>query len=482
MVSAAQGSAPYEPDLLVYGLGRSGSAVVRRAAANGTRVWFYEARADGDDVRAALALGARRVTDVSEAGPGWARVCVAAPGVRVDHPDLEALRARGVEVIGEVEWTWRHVPGRYVGVTGTAGKGSTTLWLRDVLKSASVSALAGGNNDPALAAVARSGATHVVELSSFQLERCQAFAPDVGVVLNLGEDHLDRHGTVAAYHRAKRRLVDGLSGDRTLVYNADDPVAARWAAGSAARRLGYSLEDPADASFDRDTGQLRLFGTELVRAADLSVRGEHQVSNALAVALAASALGVSHARIAAGLPRFAGLPGRYSLVATAGGVSFVEDSIATRPLAVAAALRASARPLAWLAGGYSKGADTSSLVPLVAERVDLLVAFGASGPEIASAFGGVTEVRECRQESGRDALACAVRTSVSHLLERHGGGTVLLAPLAASFDQFTDYAERARVFREVVAEVAAELGTPSAAARGGGAARASASPAKGEGA
>jgi len=456
--------------VLVYGLGRSGSAALRRAAKAGAGVAFYERRREGPDVDAALAQGAARVEDVTTLDPGLFPTCVAAPGVPIDHPDLVALRARGVEVIGEVEWTWRRVPGRYVGVTGTAGKGSTTTWLETVLRAAGVDAVAGGNNDPALAAVARPGATHVVELSSFQLERCPTFAPEVAVVLNLGEDHLDRHGTVAAYHRAKRNLVDNLGPGSTLVYNADDPVVREWAAATGARALAYSLARGADADYDAGDGTLRLHGRPLLRAADLAVAGEHQVSNALAVALAASALGLSHDQVTAGLPRFAGLPGRYAHVTTAGGVTFVEDSIATRPLAVAAALRASPRPLAWLAGGHAKGADVTGLLPLVAERVDLLVAYGASGPELARAFGGVTQVTECRQPDGREALACAVRAAVGFLRERHGGGTVLLAPLAASFDQFDDYAHRARVFRDVVAEVAAELAPAAgAAAPGGGA-------------
>src|SRR5690606_14948099 len=114
-------------------------------------------------------------------------LCVAAPGVPIDNPDLELLRRAGVEVIGEVEWVWRTVPGRYLGVTGTAGKGTVTTWLTLALTEVGVEAVAGGNIDPALAAVAQPGFTHVVELSSFQLERCPTFTPDIAVTLNLGE-------------------------------------------------------------------------------------------------------------------------------------------------------------------------------------------------------------------------------------------------------------------------------------------------------
>src|SRR5690606_27853355 len=189
-VPAPNGVDADQTDLFVYGLGRSGTSVVKRARRQGLEVAFYDARAEGPDVDEALAAGATRVSDVSHLVADAFPTCVAAPGVSIDHPDLESLRQRGVHVTGEVEWTWGRVSGRYVGITGTAGKGSTTLWLRDVLRHAGVDAVAGGNNDPALAAVARAGATHVVELSSFQLERTYAFRPDVAVVLNLGEDHI----------------------------------------------------------------------------------------------------------------------------------------------------------------------------------------------------------------------------------------------------------------------------------------------------
>lgn len=444
-------------DLFVYGLGRSGTAVVKRARMQGLEVTFYDARAEGPDVDEALAAGAIRVTDVSRLDVSAFPTCVAAPGVRIDHPDLESLRKRCVHVTGEVEWTWSRVSGRYVGVTGTAGKGSTTLWLHDVLRHAGVDAVAGGNNDPALAAVARAGATHVVELSSFQLERTHAFRPDVAVILNLGEDHIDRHGSVDAYHAAKKRLIANLTPAQTLVYNHDDPIVRAWAQQCAASPVSYSKEDPGcDLFYDTADETLRLVGGEALPAADLAVNGAHQRTNALAVAGAAHALGLSPEQISKGLRSFTGLKSRYQVVGRAGHITFVDDSIATRPLAVAAALSSTSGPCVWLAGGQAKGADIAGLRAVVGEHVDLLVAYGAAGPQFAAAFAGLTEVRECRQPDGRDALRCAVTQAVAFLERQHGGhGVVLLSPLAASFDQFKDYADRARVFREVVSEVSA---------------------------
>ncbi|HET8985246.1 MAG TPA: UDP-N-acetylmuramoyl-L-alanine--D-glutamate ligase, partial [Trueperaceae bacterium] len=336
--------------VLVYGLGRSGLAVVRRLVANGRLVAFHERRPAGADVEEARALGATRVTTLDDSSAATEYdLCVAAPGVPSDHPDLELLRRAGVAVIGEVEWVWRTVPGRYLGVTGTAGKGTVTTWLTLALTEAGVDAMAGGNIDPALSAVARTGATHVVELSSFQLERCPTFRPDVAVTLNLGEDHLDRHGTLAAYHAAKRAILANLGPAQTLVTNADDPLLETWARATTATVRRFSLRPAstpaADAWLDPDSGTLYLDGEPLISREDLLVRGDHNVGNALAVALAATAAGVDRPALLRALRSFRGLPGRYAVVGRAGGITFVEDSIATRPLAVSAALTSSPRPL-----------------------------------------------------------------------------------------------------------------------------------------
>ncbi len=187
------------------------------------------------------------------------------------------------------------------------------------------------------------------------------------------------------------------------------------------------------------------------------MRGEHQIANALAVALACRALGLEPDAIARGLRAFAGLPGRYAPAGSVGGVHFIEDSIATRPLAVAAALRATPAPLVWIAGGRAKGASLEALRTLVRERVSLLVAIGEAGPDFARAFASDTDTTVCTESDGPAALRCAVDRALAYLHERHGGsGQVLLAPLAASFDQFRDYTDRARVFRDVVAATGRE--------------------------
>jgi UDP-N-acetylmuramoylalanine--D-glutamate ligase len=436
--------------VLVYGLGRSGLAAVRLARSQGQQVTFFEQRETGADISEALASGAVRLGSVSEAD---AALCIAAPGVPIDHPDLQLLRERGTEVIGEVEWVFRTTSGSFVGVTGTAGKGTVTSWVTHVLQLAGQDAVAGGNLDPALAAVSRNGATHVVELSSFQLERCPTFAPQIALVLNLGVDHLDRHGTVEAYHAAKRALLANLGPESLFIHNADDPLLRDWAQAAAGQVpvRGFSLTDASAAAHLRADGQLCLDGQPLLPAAELGVSGRHNIANALAVALACSALGVSREVLAAGLGTFQGLPGRYSRVAQLQGVTYIEDSIATRPLAVAAALEATPGPVVWLAGGHNKGADITAFVEQIRDRVVLFIGFGAAGPEFCRGLEPFVPTILCDQADGRSALRCALEQATRHLRNNAPHhGTVLLAPLAASFDQFSSFQERAETFRSEV--------------------------------
>ncbi len=450
-----------QQNVLVYGLGRSGSAVAQLLRRQGHEVWTYDAAApQGDELSA---LGCRR-TDTPLSAPAGAHfdLCIAAPGVPYGAPDLVALRARGRETIGEVEWVYRSVPADIIGITGTAGKTTTTRWLSHVLTRAGLNAPAGGNVDPALATVAEAGATLVTELSSFQLERCPTLKPKVAALLNLGTDHLDRHGTVAAYHAAKRNLITHLTGAETLVYNQDDPVLRGWAADSGARTWGFSAHDSrAEAYLEGDT--LMLHGAPLVGASELQLSGQHHLMNALAVSLAASARGLDAATIRAGLVTFGGVPGRYSLVAEAAGVRFIEDSVATRTLSVLAALEATPAPVVWLVGGQDKGADLAPLESLVRARVVLCIGLGEAGRGFTEKIAAWTNTHYIETKDGESALQEAVTLAAATLSET--GGTVLLAPLAASFDQFSDYRARADAFRRAVRQVTDRVAANSVAER-----------------
>ena len=445
--------------VLLYGLGRSGLAAGRLAARQGHAVAWFDRRTDGPDLAEAAAAGWPRVRDPARSD---AEVCIAAPGVPIDHPDLVALRARGVDTIGEVEWVHRTVDAPLLGVTGTAGKGTVTRWTLRFLQAAGIDAAAGGNLDPALAAVAASGRWLVSEMSSFQLERCPTLRLRVAVVTVLGRDHLDRHGDVARYHAVKRRLIDAAAADGVAVLNAADPVQRAWADEHPGRVALYDAR-PTDERDDRDArtrawlsgGRFVLDGDDLGPVTALGPPGRHQRANLLAAALAAREVGVPAATLGAVIPSLTTAPGRHEVVAERCGVRFVDDSIATRELAVAAALDAARPPVAWILGGRDKGADPEALRSLLPGRVVRTIGIGEAGPGFVARFADQVPGSVIPDADGATALRHAVRTAAEALRER-GGGTVLLAPLAASFDQFRDYAERGRAFRAAVDELLEE--------------------------
>jgi UDP-N-acetylmuramoylalanine--D-glutamate ligase len=442
--------------VLLYGLGRSGLAAGRLAARQGHAVSWFDRRDDGPDLAEADAAGWPRVHDSARSD---AEVCIAAPGVPIDHPDLVALRARGVETIGEVEWVHRTVDAPLIGVTGTAGKGTVTRWTHRFLQAAGVASAAGGNLDPALAAVATSGHWLVSEMSSFQLERCPTLRLRVAVVTALGRDHLDRHGDLATYHAVKHRLVEATAPDGVAILNAADPVQRAWADGHPGRVALYDARGTGkrDARVRAwvEGGRFVLDGDDLGPVTALRPPGRHQQANLLAAALAAREVGVSAAAIAAAIPSLTTAPGRHEVVAERCGVRFVDDSIATRELAVAAALDAATPPVAWIVGGRDKGADPEVLRSLLPGRVVRTVGIGEAGPDFVARFADQVPGTVIDDADGAAALRRAVRTAAEALRER-GGGTVLLAPLAASFDQFQDYAERGRAFRAAVDDLLEE--------------------------
>ncbi|PNY82825.1 UDP-N-acetylmuramoyl-L-alanine--D-glutamate ligase [Deinococcus koreensis] len=434
--------------MLIYGLGRSGRGVARFLAREGRAgpgqgVHWLDARPSGEDLALMAELGLQQ----GNAAHAYETV-IAAPGVPIDHPDLVALRARGAEVIGEVALAARSRPELpMVGVTGTAGKGSTTVLIAHLLRACGLGAQEGGNIDPPLLDVVDSAEVAAVELSSFQLERVPGLRLPVAVITNLGVDHLDRHRTVKAYHAAKRNITAGQLADDVLVLpqGLSLPTRAQVRRFSAAR---IALQS----------------GAEVLPVGELP-EGIHP-ANAAAAVLAAEALlehlgrPVSAHTLAEGLRRAAPMPGRFETVARLGGVRFVEDSIATRTIAVQAALERAAAPIAWLVGGRDKGAELEPLRQAAQGRVTRVIAFGEDGEALARALGLPYDV--VPGASGDESMDNAVQAGLQAL---DGAGTVLLAPIGTSFDQFRDYRSRGESFRRAARALCA-AGPPEPAGPG----------------
>jgi UDP-N-acetylmuramoylalanine--D-glutamate ligase len=428
------------PRVLVVGLGSSGLAAARLAAADGSEICVTDLRRESDLSAELEELG----DDVCAFFGGHPEHClegvrlvVTSPGVPADAPLLESARGRGIEVNTEIEFAWRHRPqAELVAVTGSNGKSTVTELTARMLVEAGQSAVAGGNLGPPASQLVLDGGweSWVLEMSSFQAELLTEMAPKAAVFLNLSQDHLERHPDIDSYFAAKERLFAFQSDSDVAVLNADDPMVA--ATRTAARKRSFSVTGPADACLDGD--ELVLDGEAIMKKSELRLSGIHNLANALAAALAAAALGSPLTAMAAALNTFDGLEHRHRTVHTADGVRWIDDSKATNVGATLAALRGYPdRSLHLILGGQGKGQDFSVLADEIRRTVSRLYLIGEDGPAIAEILTGTAPTESC------GTLAEAVARARRHAV---AGERVLLAPACASFDQFSGYGERGDCF------------------------------------
>ncbi|MCK9893861.1 UDP-N-acetylmuramoyl-L-alanine--D-glutamate ligase [Frankia sp. AgB32] len=439
--------------VLVVGIGVSGAAAARALLARGARVRVVDA-ADGEPQRAAAAelrtLGA--VVDLGglPADPGDAALVVTSPGVPPTASLITASARAAVPVWGEVElaWRWRG-EGRWLAVTGTNGKTTTTEMLGAMLAAGGRRSTTAGNiGTPIVEAVSATPPYQAlaVELSSFQLHYADTVAPLAATVLNVAPDHLDWHGGADAYAAAKARIWRDPA--TIAVGNADDPASSRLLAAAPGRRVLFG-RDPATRpalGLTVDAGHLvdREFGGgRLVDLRELAVTGPHMISNALAAAALARAEGVEPAAIGAALAGFRAGAHRNAEVAVLDGVRWVDDSKATNPHAAAASLTGYPS-VVWIAGGLNKGLTFDDLVCQARGGLRGVVLIGRCADEIAVALARhAPDVPVERAAAMDDAVKAAA------ILAR-AGDTVLLAPAAASMDMFRDYAARGDAFAAAV--------------------------------
>ena len=445
------------PRVLVYGLGRSGSGAIRHLKRLGWRGAWFDKSAEPFGAEAALALGFPRVTFIN---PSDFDVCVAAPGVMFQSTELRRLRDAGLEVIGEVELFYRTTvspPVPTIGVTGTAGKGSTTLLIQHLLLSQGFKAAVGGNFDPPLLDVIGDCDVAVVELSSFQLERIVTYRPNVAVITNLGVDHIRDHGSLQAYWAAKWMIAQNLKAGDALVL-----------AGS----LELPLQTPAAVARVAETGDMMANDVVLIEANRIP-NTVHPMNARMAVRatleyLAQLGRDANLKALRTALLEFPGVPGRFETVAVLDNVRLIEDSIATRVLAVQSALENAPAPIAWILGGRDKltGLERETELPkleaLVREKVAVLLAFGESGLEYAKFFQPLgVRIVDLTRLAGQPALEAAVKEGFAAVLgDARGSGSVVLAPLGTSFDLFKDYKARGAAFRAAVKLLESELNAP----------------------
>jgi UDP-N-acetylmuramoylalanine--D-glutamate ligase len=427
--------------LLVLGAGVSGVAAARLATRLGHTVTVYDARPAAAGLPGvAVAVGAWDPLLLSGVD-----LVVTSPGFSErSAPVVDALEA-GLPIIGEVEFAWRHLPPRpCVAVTGTNGKTTVTGLVSEMLERGGVRAPALGNiGTPLSDAVSDPPDVLVVEVSSFQLRFVETFKADAAVLLNLAPDHLDWHGSFAAYAAAKARVFERQEPSDVAVYDADDAGAARLAAGSTARRIPVSGRRLPEGGGGVVEGRLVVGGVS-AHLDDLAVSDPAFLLDLAAAAAAAIEAGAAVAQILETWRAFRPGPHRRTLVAELGGVAYVDDSKATNPHAALAAIR-SYPSVVLIAGGLAKGLDVT---PLVREpNVRRVVALGEASVDLVAA--------DPRRVEAAPTMEAAVRIAAG---EASAGDTVLLAPGCASFDMFESYAGRGEAFATAVRELVEERG------------------------
>ncbi len=366
------------------------------------------------------------------------------PDVPWDLPALEAARAKGVKVTGEVELAYPFLQGRKIGITGSNGKTTTTSLVGHILREAGLPVQVGGNiGTPVTAMIdsSRPDGWSVLELSSFQLETIEEFCAHIALGLNVTQNHLDRHHTFERYAAAKGRLFETQRVDDFAVLNADDPVCVSYAMRTVASVQWFSSRRKAHPGASLCNGKLVLDGKLLMEASEIPIRGRHNVENVLAASIAAARAGVAPAQIAAAVRTFRAVEHRLEFVRTVKGIDFYNDSKATSVDATLKALEAFPGSLWVILGGKDKGLDYTALREPLASKARAALLIGSAAGKIAGQLQGAAELVDSK------TLDQAITYAFAH---GQAGDTVLLAPACASFDQFRSYEHRGEVFKQIV--------------------------------
>mgnify|MGYP001765251582 CR=1 FL=1 len=432
---------------LVCGLGASGTAAARFLRAEGVDVCAIDERDAPESRKAAETLsawGCAVALGAQDPPAGDFDVAIVSPGLPVEGAFLSGLRRRGIPLVSEMELGWSRFRGRTIAVTGSNGKSSAVKALAECLEMTGSRAVPCGNYGlPVCAAVLDAPAADwlVIEASSFQLETCAEFRPDVAVLMNVLPNHLDRHGTLEAYARLKARMFSRQrAGDVALTppewqerFRAWSGGGGRWETFGGAGDLDYVFS--SHWIKERDGEGICFEGSYF----DNEVLGP----NAAALYGAARAAGVPAAAIQLALGRFESLPHRAEPVGEFGGVRYVNDSKATNLSALIASVRMQDRPVWLIAGGRPKETDFSAAIPILKERVRGVFLIGEASAAMAASWGAAVPCESCGTLPR--AVAAARRAA-------RPGDAVLLAPACTSYDQFRAYGERGDAFRKIVLE------------------------------
>jgi UDP-N-acetylmuramoylalanine--D-glutamate ligase len=424
--------------VVVVGMAKSGHAAVRLALSKGAIVRAVDEKPHGE-------IEGIVVLPQTEEAFKNADLIVLSPGVPADL----ALLPPGVPVIGELELAAPFLQGPVIGITGSNGKTTTTALTGHILREAGIASQVGGNIGTAPADMietSRSDQWNVLELSSFQLETMSTFRAQLAACLNITGNHLDRHHTFENYVKAKARLFETQQAGDTAVLNAHDPVSAVLATYVKGNLLWFNSE----AGARLDGNNILIEGEPLLDVRELRLRGRHNFENVMAAALLSRAAGATLPQIAAAAKTFAPVEHRLEFVAKVDGVEYYNDSKATSVDAALKAIEAFDGGLWIILGGKDKDSDYQPLREPLSTKARAVLLIGSASEKIGRQLEGAASLRRC------GTLSAAIGEAY---IDAKPGEIVLLAPACASFDQFTSFEHRGRVFKQLVGELAKDNGS-----------------------
>jgi UDP-N-acetylmuramoylalanine--D-glutamate ligase len=425
--------------VVVVGMARSGVAAVELLREKGAIVRAVDQKP--------VPIEGIHVEQQSDTAFEDADLIVLSPGVPADLKELNAPRARGVKIIGDLELASWFLKGDIIGITGANGKTTTTALTGHILKQSGIAAQVGGNigTPPAsMINTSRTDQLNVLELSSFQLETTELFRAHIGAALNVTPDHLDRHYTLENYAEAKARLFVNQRESDFAVLNHDDAITRGYANRTKGEVVWFSSTHSVTPGAFLDGSCILLDAQVLMDASEVPLRGTHNLENTMAAAAISKLAGATHAQIRAAVMTFPGVEHRLEFVRERNGVAWYNDSKATNVDAALKAIAAFPGGLWVILGGKDKNSDYTPLAAPLKEKSHAALLIGAAAEKIRAQLGGEVRMIACRtlDAAVQEARARAVR-----------GDTVLLAPACASFDQFENYEHRGREFKRLVGEL-----------------------------
>ncbi len=444
--------------LVVLGAGESGVGAALLAHQKGWEVWVSDAGKVKEKYKNVLS---HHGISLEEGGHSeevilQADEVVKSPGIPDHVPLVKKLVAKGIPVIGELEFAGRYTKAKCIGITGSNGKTTTTLLIHHILKRAGLNVGIAGNVGDSFAKVVAEGDRFewmVLEVSSFQLDGMFDFKCDIAILLNITEDHLDRYEyDLMKYARSKMRITQNQTADDWFIYNMDDPVTAEVmkTISIEARKAAFSINETTGTVAHFNDNQIiinlpdvhRDINPIIMTIQELALQGKHNLYNSMASGIAARILEVRKDLIRECLTDFQNVEHRLELVNEVYGISFINDSKATNVNSTWYALESMSAPVVWIVGGVDKGNDYEQLKEMVTKKVKAIVCLGKDNKKLHEAFGGLVE-NMVDADNMRDAVLAAYKSGLK-------GDVVLLSPACASFDLFEDYEDRGRQFKESV--------------------------------